>query len=263
MSPTRTRAWLALTLFALATPAFAQSKAEEEAGDVSEVDKDAAGPLRERIRPVSGHLFLMKERFELSPELGISVRDAFFTKYLFGAALTYHFSEAWAVSLHGGYTMSVISNAAQICTQATATSAGGCRSPTWDELTSNKGQPANKAYGLTAGLATLDLQFSPIYGKLSLSAEGLVHFNLYLLAGPAAVFYGPTNSPTVGGNVGLGLRFVLNKWLALRAEFRDTIYVEQSFFSDENGNALTSVRNQLMFDLGFSMFFPTLFEEGR
>ena len=63
---------LALALFA--APAFAAS--EDEAGDVSEVDKDSAGPLRERVRPVSGHLFLMDGRFEVSPGIGISLRDA-------------------------------------------------------------------------------------------------------------------------------------------------------------------------------------------
>ena len=107
---------LAITVALLAAaPAFAQSKAEDEAGDVSEVDKDSSGPLRERIPPVSGHVFLMDGRFEISPELGISLRDAFFTKYLFGASLTYHFTETLGVSLRGGYTLSIISGAAQIC----------------------------------------------------------------------------------------------------------------------------------------------------
>ena len=81
------RWWLLLALVAL--PALAQ-KSEEEAGDVSEADKDASGPLRERIPPVSGHLFLMDGRFEVSPGIGLSVRDAFFSKVFFGAALTYH-----------------------------------------------------------------------------------------------------------------------------------------------------------------------------
>ena len=56
---------------------FAQTTSEEEeAGDVSEVDKDRLGPLRERVRPVSGHLFLKKGRFEVSPSASVSLRDA-------------------------------------------------------------------------------------------------------------------------------------------------------------------------------------------
>ena len=43
--------------------ALAQS-AEDEAGDVAEVDKDARGPLRERVRPVSGARLSMGKRFD-------------------------------------------------------------------------------------------------------------------------------------------------------------------------------------------------------
>ena len=98
---------LSLLVVLLPLAAFAQ-KSEEEAGDVSEADKDAAGPLRERVRPVSGHQFLMKGRFEASPGLGISLKDAFFSKYTPTLALTYHFSEAIALSLRGGYGISIV-----------------------------------------------------------------------------------------------------------------------------------------------------------
>ena len=103
----RTLLRLSLLIALLPLAAFAQ-KSEEEAGDVSEADKDAAGPLRERVRPVSGHQFLMKGRFEASPGLGISLKDAFFSKYTPTLALTYHFSEAIALSLRGGYGISIV-----------------------------------------------------------------------------------------------------------------------------------------------------------
>jgi len=47
-----------------AKPASGASS-EQEAGDVSEVDKDRLGPLRERVRPVSGHLFLKQGRGDM------------------------------------------------------------------------------------------------------------------------------------------------------------------------------------------------------
>jgi len=249
--------WLLLGSLLASASVFAQTKAEDEAGDVSEVDKDSSGPLRDRIPPVSGHVFLMDGRFEISPELGIAVRDAFFTKYLFGAAFTYHFTETFAASLRGGYTLSIISGAAQICPPAGSTT-GACRSPTFDELTKNGGVPQNKAYGLMTFMGSLDFQWSPIYGKLSLIAEKVLHFNTYVLAGPAVISYGPTGTITVGGNIGVGFRFVINKWMAVRTELRDVIYFEQGF-----PVANTSVRNQLMVGVGLSMFVPTVFQETR
>jgi hypothetical protein len=72
-----------LLVFAGANAAYA-ADAESEAGDVSEVDKDSAGPLRNRVAPVSGNLFMKKGRFEVSPGVTISVKDAFYTKYIPG-----------------------------------------------------------------------------------------------------------------------------------------------------------------------------------
>jgi outer membrane beta-barrel protein len=247
--------WLFAALcLSLSLPAFAAS--EDEAGDVSEVDKDSSGPLRDRIRPVSGHLFLMKGRFELSPSLGISFRDAFFSKYIPGASLTYHFNDDWAISARAGYGIDVVSGAAQICTPT-----GGCRPPTWEELTLANGTPSNKAYGLITLLSTLDLQWSPLYGKLSLSAEKFLYFNMYAIAGGGILSYGPNAQMAPCGNLGVGFRFFVNRFLTLRLEMRDTIYVETGLYQINNSN--DSLRNQLMGEVGFSIFFPMQFEEGH
>lgn len=244
---------LLLVLALLPAAALAQ-KSEEEAGDVSEADKDAAGPLRERVRPVSGHQFLMKGRFEMSPGIGLSVKDAFFTKYTPTLALTYHFTEAIAVGLRGGYSISVVSGAAQICT--TETSGGrGCRPPTQTELTSNQ------AYGQNSVNAGLELQWSPIYGKLGLVAEKFLEFNMYLGLGPTFLMYGPSSSATVGGNIGVGGRFFINKFLCVRLELRDLIYNE-SFAATAEVLQKSSLRNQLMGELGLSIFLPLGFDPG-
>ncbi|MBE2250549.1 MAG: outer membrane beta-barrel domain-containing protein [Myxococcus sp.] len=249
-----------LLLALAAAPAFAQ-KSEEEAGDVSETDKDSSGPLRDRIPPVSGHVFLMDGRFEISPGIGLSVRDAFFTKVFFGAALTYHFTETLGASLRGGYNLSLVSGAAQICSPGdpSTNTAAGCRSPTQEELTTrldSNGQRVieNVAYGLNTVLASLDFQWAPIYGKLSLSAERVLSFNMYGIIGPSLVMYGPKNELGGGGNLGIGFRFFLNKFLTIRAELRDTIYYENGFPSG-------SLRNQLMADFGLSIFLPTVVQE--
>lgn len=256
----RTSRWLLVLTVTCSLSVFAQ-KSEEEAGDVSEADKDSSGPLRDRIPPVSGHLFLMDGRFEISPGIGLSVRDAFFTKLFFGAALTYHFTESIGLSLRGGYNVSLVSGSAQICTteDPTTNTPAGCRSPTVQELTTrldSSGQrfSDNVAYGLNTVLASLDLQWAPIYGKLSLSSERVLSFNMYALVGPSLVVYGPLNTLAPGGNVGLGFRFFLNKFLTVRLELRDNIYYEAGFPSG-------SLRNQLMVEAGFSIFLPTVFQE--
>jgi outer membrane beta-barrel protein len=233
--------------------AAAQSSEEEEAGDVSEVDKDRQGPLRERVRPVSGHLFLKKGRFEFSPSATLSLRDAFFSKYIFGGTLTYHPLETLGVSLRVGYALNSVAGAAQICTfsEGTDGTTRGCASP-------SMGQLDGQAPGQLTLLGGADLQWAPIYGKLSLLAESFVNFDMYGIVGASVVQYrgpdlsNPTGAQsylTGGGNVGVGARFFLNRWVTLRTEVRDLIYVEKSRGSDNY------LRNQLLFELGVSFFF--------
>ncbi|MDY7225380.1 outer membrane beta-barrel domain-containing protein [Hyalangium rubrum] len=236
------------------------SSSETEAGDVSEVDKDRVGPLRERIRPVSGHLFLKKGRFEFSPSATVTLRDAFFRKYIFGGTVTYHPAETLGISLRAGYSLPTVSGSAQICRFDNGTDGDvqrGCRSPTFEQLDGS-------APGQLTLMGGLDVQWAPIYGKISLLAESFAHFDLYGVGGVSMVQYkGPPENPAssstsytaVGGNVGIGLRFFLNRHMTLRTEVRDLIYVEKAVLP------ATTLRNQLMFELGFSFFFPTALPE--
>jgi outer membrane beta-barrel protein len=239
----------------------APGAAEQEAGDVAEIDKDATGPLRERIRPVSGKLFTKAGRFELSPSASVSFRDAFFTKYVFGGALAFHLSDAFAVSLRGGYALNTVSGAGQKCVVDPAEGPVGCRAPTFAELD-----------GLGEGqillLGGADLQWAPIYGKLGLLAESFAHFDLYAIGGVSVVQYAAPRPGTTltgsqpalsyGGNVGVGSRFFLNRWLTLRAELRDLIYPE---VTRRRGPTAPVLRNQFLFELGVSVFLPSFVEE--
>lgn len=257
---------LAQEATASATPAAAPAapanapatSSEDEAGDVSEVDKDALGPLRERITPVSGHLFLKEGRFEFSPSVTFSFRDAFFTKYILGGTLTYHPSETFGISLRGGYALNSVSGSAQLCTFGEDGTTRGCGAPSFESID-------GRAPGQMTMLAGLDLQWAPIYGKISLLAEKFVHFDLYAVGGVSAVQYrgppeaGATTASTAritpGANLGVGARFFVNRWVTVRTELRDLIYVEKSVIPDQ------VLRNQLLFELGVSFFFPTAHHE--
>jgi outer membrane beta-barrel protein len=232
-------------------PAPTAGSSEAEAGDVSEVDKDRVGPLRERIRPVSGHVFLKKGRFEISPSATLSLRDAFFRKYIFGASFTYHPMETLGFGLRAAYSLPAVSGSAQLCTfGGDDGSQRNCRAPTFEELDGT-------APGQITLLAGADVQWAPIYGKISLLAESFAHFDMYAVGGASLVQYkANTSQITVGGNVGVGLRFFLNRYITLRTEVRDLIYVEKGALPDSS-----ALRNQLLFELGVSFFIPTVLPE--
>jgi outer membrane beta-barrel protein len=235
-----------------AAPAFAAS-AEDEAGDVSEVDKDRTGPLRDRVRPVSGHLFLMKGRFEISPGVGFSFRDSFYQKFAPGLMMSFHLTETLGVQLRAGYAISIVAGAAQICTNDDMTGARGCRAPTLEELDAGSG--GTRPYGRMGFMADLNLEWAPLYGKLGTLAVlpflDMVNFNMYVALGPAFMIFGFPDAFPLGGNVSIGFRFFVNRFVCVRLELRDAIYYERL----NQG----SVRNQLFGELGISFFLPTDF----
>ena len=251
---------LVLALLALAPVARAQQDLapSSEAGDTAAVDRDI-GPLKDRIPPVTGHTFVMARRFEIAPTFSLSFRDAFWSKYVVGATATYHFTETIGLALRGGYAFTSVSGSAQICPPNEP-----CRSPTKEELD-------GKGPGQIKVITGLDFEWAPLYGKISLLAEGFAHFNLYLIAGPTAIQYqapkdgnvsGTDAKWTIGGEAGLGMRFIFNRWMALRFELRDAIYREKTKGATETTGAAYQVRNQLFFDIGLSFFFPNSFTEG-
>lgn len=248
------------SLLLLLAPAAARAQ-DEEGSDVGAIDREA-GPLRDRIKPVSGHLFLKTGRVEVSPAASVSVRDAFFTKFGFGGSLTYHFTETLALGARVAYAIDTISSSAQICTVDPADRSRTCRSPTYAELD-------GVAPGQITLLGGVDFQWAPIYGKLSVVAEQFLHFDIYAILGGSAVMYrGPPES--VGAsplvrlapalNAGAGMRFFLNRWITVRGELRDLVYSETIVVDPVNGN-VNSLRNQLVFELGVSLFFPPTFTE--
>jgi len=239
-----------------AVPAFAQ-KSEEEAGDVSEVDKDRTGPLKDRVRPVSGHLFLMKGRFEISPGAAFSFRDSFYQKIAPGLMLSFHLTETLGVQLRAGYAISIVASSAQICTATMGMRS--CRSPTLAELDAGATDgSATFPYGRGGFMADLNLEWAPLYGKLGTLAVlpfvDMLNFNMYVALGPALLLLGRA-SPPVGGNVSIGFRFFLNRFITVRLELRDVIYYEPL----APGSSRGSVRNQLFGELGISFFLPTDF----
>ncbi len=222
----------------------------------------AAVPDRERELPVipavSGEVFTRGGRLELSPLATLSVNDAFYRKSVFGLGAAYHLGETVAVAGYAGYALSTPARSMQLC--GTAQAPDGCAFPSEETL-------RGWAPGRLLGVAGLELQLAPLYGKLSLFAESFVSFDVYLVAGGAAVLYeGPGDAPDttalrpgVGGKLGLGAHVFLTRWLALRACAQELVYLE---VLRRNDALQSAVRPQLMVELGLSFFLPSFSEQG-
>ncbi|HAA56247.1 MAG TPA: hypothetical protein DCE42_15900 [Myxococcales bacterium] len=202
----------------------------------------------DRHRPnddaVKNRLYSKTKKQELTAIFAMSTNDAFYQNYFVGVSYGYHFNE-WL-------SLGVLLNASfQQDTGLTKTL---------------KLEPAQGGFGVTPdvrrpfifSLAAIEARLAPIYGKINLFSETVIHYDIFLLLSGGLML---TNPPDVTGNgemgfhpygaVGVGQRYFLLRWLALRWEFRG-LFTYETF---ENRGNETRFRMDMSFNLGFSFFF--------
>ncbi len=249
-----------LAAFALAAPQAAlaedasvdndaQAEARADEARAKEVQAPVNLDLDERIRPVSGRMFAKDGRHELSPTLGLSIGDAFFSKYMAGLRYAYHFSEEWSVGLNGMYA--AVSSPSGAVTRCDS-SGQNCELPTREDLARTPGD--------MGFVGSLDVSWAPLYGKISLLAQKVLHFDTYGIVGAGVVQskIAPVGSSTVETSMqpalhlGVGQRYFLSKNTTLRLEIRDVIY--QLEVQGKTSATEMDLQNQLLFTVGLSWF---------
>lgn len=207
------------------------SEAAPEGAKEGEAE-EGKSKLSDRIKAVERKAFLKKSRLELFPHFALDLNDPFFQHYLVGAAVGFHVADSLAFELRGGAVVaSSKSSAIRFVRQAT------------DSLLKN---PPELKYH-----ADLDFVWAPIYGKISLFSESILHFDTYLTAGPGV--FGTDSGVDPSVNFGIGQRYFINHWLVARLELRDYVYMDSR-------NNESNVRQSVVLGFSLSGFFPTTFE---
>ncbi len=210
----------------------------------------AADAFENKVKPVSGQLYTKAGKLELTLPTGqLSLMDAFFSKYMVGAKLGYHFNEYLSLGVTGVYGTTNPTGSTSVCRGNE-----GCQAASAAQL--------YQVPGLIKWIGGAEVAFSPVYGKLNVFAEKAVHFDLSILAGADVVSYRdvlsanqasagtvPGDVKALGGHVGLGTRVFLSRLLALRIELRDVIYSVSSLPTGK-------LQNQLFAEVGLSFLFP-------
>ena len=240
---------VAVLLCAVALPAWGASEeedtrqAEERAGGAegesgTDRNESTIPTLAERIPSVTRRAFVQEGRTELFPTIGMSLNDPFFDNVIFNAGIAYHVFEWLAFGVGGDYFLA----------NPTALSIfpGGAKKGKQEDLN----RPTYSA--------RLEAYFAPIYGKISLFAESVLHFDTYLIVGGGVVGLSDAD-PTVLGMVGIGQHYFIDRWLALRIELRDQLY---SMARNVIAPKEKQLQNLLSFTLGVSFYLPVNFDHG-
>lgn len=212
--------------------AEAEAEAGAEAAEAKRAKKDEEEDLSDRIKAVQRKVFLKKQRVELFPYFGFDLNDPFFTHLVLGGSLSYHLVDSLSIDARGGFVFaSIEKNIVRII----RTEAGAIL----------ENPPEFQFH------ADLDLTWAPIYGKISLFGDAILHFDTYVSGGPG--LFGTDEGVNPAFNVGIGQRYFINKWLTFRAELRNYMFIEDR-------NNASSLQNLMVVGLFASIFLPTSFE---
>jgi outer membrane beta-barrel protein len=198
--------------------------------------------LKDRIKSVSNRMYVKSGRLELTvlPLTSISLNDAFFQKYGLGAGFAYHISEAFAIQALLTYTLDPLN-----VDTGNAVYHG-------DKVKTDIPYAGKRSF-----LFGADFCWSPVYGKVSLAAEYVMHFDTYVMGGIGAIGgdLGDTTNFGFAGSFGLGLRFFFGRSIALKLELKDYMVFNDKVKILEGSDSKSDVQHQLLFNLGLSFFF--------
>lgn len=223
------------------------------------------------IRVVQRQRMLKKKRFEIQPQVGISINDPYVRHYAFGLDLNYWITNRMAVGLTGtGYV--------------------GARTPRYKNIRFQEGLLLTANQLLWS--ASVNFTYNPFYGKIAIFNRALLHWEAGLQVGGGALqtrvipryeaLHDPFTTVTGGGHFGLITRFYGRRidWLSVNAGVRTWVFPDkQEPFNrgpqtgagePDDGNlddpdkaksaANFKVAFNVIFFLGVSFYVPTKFE---
>ncbi|WP_434427520.1 outer membrane beta-barrel domain-containing protein [Nannocystis pusilla] len=239
-----------------------------EAGKVSATSEaDQLKQDKAFITVVQRQRFLKKKRFELQPQIGITVNDPFVRHYTVGAELNYWITNRMAVGITGtAFFGNKTSRYTNIRFQESVL------------LTANK----------TLWQASVNFLYNPFYGKIAVFNRALMHWESYVQVGGGAIqtqvipryeaIHEPFRHITGQGNFAIGARFYGPRvdWLSVNFGVRTWIY-QDKLEPPERGPgpnqldtldpadaakdaAVKKLAFNVVFFLGLSFYFPTTFQ---
>lgn len=203
--------------------------------NVSALDEGINLTLQDRIKAVSRKVFLKANRFELFPAVGVTTNDPFYRTWSIDGRAAWHLNDALAIEVGGAFVPPFFVEKLPMV-----------------DLLREQAQLINVDAKLL-GRADAGVTFSPLYGKLAILSDAIIHFDAFAIAGAGAVF--DTNQDLVhpSMDVGAGLRVFLLRWLVVRADLRDYVYPQ-----DRSG--ISTLQNLLTLNLGVGFYLPPDFE---
>ncbi len=228
-----------------AAKAEAAKADEEAAAEVSEKKaKTSVGvPLSQRIKAVTSQSFIHKKRFLIGPVIGTTINDPFYASLALGLNAGFYVTEHLLIGINGEFLpVNGPTNLVKVVGRA-------------------EGKEAAKYYA-PMYFAYVDINWVPFYGKMSIMAEGVLHYDFYLVGGLGIAGMRSTDKNveypplSMSGTFGIGAHLFVNKWVGIRLELTDRLFYGARYIGDVPGKEEASIQNIIGLTVGADFLFP-------
>lgn len=203
-----------------------------------ELAEQGESELNKAVRVFQQRYLVKRHRLELQLGGGMSVNDPMVTHFAADAGLFFHFTD-------------------QIAVGVTASKYAARDSASAGAVENSFGLFAEKSHLQAGGM--LEAQWAPFFGKFSVFGLGVVQVDGFLLVGGGVERTTRGTDLKGAGEIGLGLRLHLLRWLSLSADIRDVIYQEQFQTCDDSsvgGVCGKQIMNQWFTGLRIGIWIP-------
>lgn len=217
-------------------------------GPAAEAFAESEGPIVRR------KVLYRSTRFEIAPQAGLTLNDAFRRNILAGVGLQYHLTNEFGIGVSGGYGLVQTNTDLSNNIEAELTT----RNPT---------RLRSISYAQVQWLADFTLSYVPIFGKFSVFRAVVIPYDFHLNGGLAlvneagsAAVDGGTVDPEVeglrpGGSIGGGVRLFLSDMISLNIDLK-TLLIPRAPVSAGAGTANAELKPTAFATVGLGIFLP-------
>ncbi|MGM0596538.1 MAG: outer membrane beta-barrel domain-containing protein, partial [Myxococcota bacterium] len=210
------------------------------------------------IKVVPRKLILKQQRMELIPYMGMTMNDNLIRHILVGGEFSYYMSDALSFGVGGHAFLK------QQTDRAYLTGLQQRALPTLNQY----------LYSFT-----LNSSYEAAYGKMAVHNKKILQWGIFLTGGvgitgteiiPRNAGHEPWQNTNITIQIGVGMRVFISEWLTLWLSVRN--YMMQDKFENSNrgleqasaeageADAASRFINNIVFQIGLSIFYPTSFE---
>lgn len=205
-----------------------------------ELAEQGENELNKAVRVFQQRYLVKRHRVELQVGGGMTINDHMVTHFAGDAGLFFHFTDQFALGVTGSKYAARDSSAS-------------------NAVENNFGLFAERSHLQAGGM--LEAQWSPLFGKFAVFGLGVVQVDGFLIAGGGVTrtTRGVDLKPT--GEIGIGIRLHMLRWLSLSADVRDLVYSEtfQTCDTASAGVCGKEILNQWFTGLRIGIWIPPSF----